>query len=139
MSERPPSPRVRGECIDGPRPCAVVTCKYHLAALLPQRGQTLRRAPSGEDLAETCALDVADRVAARGAMLEPIDLARILRCSRTWAGMLIGEAERALRSSGRLDEWRPLPERRPPRKLDKRRARSIRTMKAATAARRKTG
>ena len=57
---RPSAPRTRGECIDGPRPCPFVHCRYHLATKVLEGSRQLkvRFIPRGED---TCALDVADR------------------------------------------------------------------------------
>ena len=55
-------PKTRGECADAPRPCPFVSCRYHLLLQVDPAGRiwTTR----GEDpttLAESCALDVADR------------------------------------------------------------------------------
>lgn len=47
-------PTTRAECIDGPRPCPHVTCRYHI---WPDAKKGTRLA----DMPETCALDVADR------------------------------------------------------------------------------
>ena len=72
-------PRTRGECADGPRPCPMVGCRYHLG--LDVSGHTVRadransehrsilvamgmRSDPGaalEAMTDTCALDVADR------------------------------------------------------------------------------
>src|SRR5512146_49766 len=41
----PARPRVRAECVNGPRPCPWTSCRHHL----------------GDDARESCALDVADR------------------------------------------------------------------------------
>lgn len=68
-------PRVRGECVDGPRPCPYVGCRYHLFTDTLQKG-SLRLQGKGtiDDLlamAQTCALDVADE---GGATLDAIGL-----------------------------------------------------------------
>lgn len=47
-------PATRADCIDGPRPCPHTTCSHHLV-------NEIRRWRRTDDLAETCALDVADR------------------------------------------------------------------------------
>lgn len=47
-------PTTRAECIDGPRPCPHVTCRYHI---WPDAKKGTRL----EAMRETCALDVADR------------------------------------------------------------------------------
>jgi hypothetical protein len=57
-------PRVRSECLDGPRPCPFVSCKYHLYIdVSPRTGAIKLNFPDLEvwDLGESCALDVADR------------------------------------------------------------------------------
>lgn len=54
----PPPPRTRGECIDGPRPCPHLNCKYHLWNSL------LRDTRYGSQASlprETCILDIADK------------------------------------------------------------------------------
>ncbi len=59
----PTRPQTRGECANGPRPCPWVSCRYHL--LLTVMGGGALRLDHGHDdpgqLAESCALDVADR------------------------------------------------------------------------------
>lgn len=56
----PEMPRTRGDCVDGPRPCAFVHCRHHLASkVLPaSRRLKVRALARGQD---SCALDVADR------------------------------------------------------------------------------
>lgn len=57
-------PQTRGECIDGPRPCPYVSCKHHLFIdVSPRTGAIKLNFPDLEvwELAESCALDVADR------------------------------------------------------------------------------
>ena len=56
-------PRVRAECVEGPRPCPYVACKYHLYVDVSRSGAIKLNFPdlSVWDLAESCALDVADR------------------------------------------------------------------------------
>jgi hypothetical protein len=59
----PERPRTRGECANGPRPCPWVSCRHHLF-LDVKEGRYVRLNFPGkelEDLAETCALDVADK------------------------------------------------------------------------------
>ncbi len=59
-----PRPRVRGDCEDGPRPCPWVGCRYHLyLEVNPRTGSIKLQFPDFDpwELAETCALDVADR------------------------------------------------------------------------------
>jgi hypothetical protein len=57
-------PRTRADCVDGPRPCLFVSCKYHLYLdVNPRTGSVKLNFPDKElwELAETCALDVADK------------------------------------------------------------------------------
>ena len=59
----PPKPRTRGDCIDGPRPCPWISCRYHLAFEITEWGGIRETWPTRElaEVEETCALDVADR------------------------------------------------------------------------------
>lgn len=57
-------PRVREECVNGPRPCPFVSCKHHLYLdVSPRTGAIKLNFPDLEvwEMTETCALDVADR------------------------------------------------------------------------------
>ena len=57
-------PRMRAECIDGPRPCPYVSCQHHLYLDVSARTGAIKlNFPDLEvwDMNETCALDVADR------------------------------------------------------------------------------
>lgn len=57
-------PSHRGECRQAARPCPWVSCKYHLYLdIVPQSGSIKLNFPDLEvwEMAETCALDVADR------------------------------------------------------------------------------
>ncbi len=57
-------PRTRDECLDGPRPCPFVSCKYHLFIdVSPRTGAIKLNFPDLEvwEMNESCALDVADR------------------------------------------------------------------------------
>lgn len=50
-------PRTRADCVDGPRPCPWVSCRYHLALdVVGSRGCIVH---TGAE--ESCALDVAQR------------------------------------------------------------------------------
>lgn len=66
-------PKTRGDCVDGPRPCPRVGCRYHLLTHINRHGRlALNGIPnrsSDEEvidrlfsMEETCALDVADGV-----------------------------------------------------------------------------
>jgi hypothetical protein len=57
-------PKVRGDCVEGERPCPYVSCKYNLYVdVNPRTGSVKLNFPDKElwELTETCALDVADR------------------------------------------------------------------------------
>ncbi|HET6412426.1 MAG TPA: sigma factor-like helix-turn-helix DNA-binding protein [Anaeromyxobacter sp.] len=57
-------PRSRADCASGPRPCMFISCKHHLYLdVNPATGSIKLNFPDMEvwELAETCALDVADR------------------------------------------------------------------------------
>ncbi len=57
-------PRTRAECVGGPRPCPYISCKHHLFVdVSPRTGAIKLNFPDLEvwQLAESCALDVADR------------------------------------------------------------------------------
>jgi len=56
-------PKTRGDCKDGPRPCAYVSCSHHLYLDVTDDGSLKLNHPHLEpwELRETCALDVADR------------------------------------------------------------------------------
>lgn len=59
-----PRPRTRGDCVDQPRPCPWVGCRYHLYLdINPHTGSVKFRFPDLDpwDLEETCALDLAER------------------------------------------------------------------------------
>jgi hypothetical protein len=57
-------PKMRAECVDGPRPCPYVSCQHHLYLDVSARTGAIKlNFPDLEvwDMNETCALDVADR------------------------------------------------------------------------------
>ena len=57
-------PRTRADCAQGPRPCMFISCKHHLYLdVNPSTGSIKLNFPDKEiwEMAETCALDVADR------------------------------------------------------------------------------
>lgn len=57
-------PRTRGDCVEGPRPCPWVSCKFHLYLdINPESGSIKLNFPDREvwEMNETCALDIADR------------------------------------------------------------------------------
>lgn len=60
--ERPARPETRGECAGFERPCPFVSCKFHLYLDVAATGSIKLNFPDLEvwEMAETCALDVAD-------------------------------------------------------------------------------
>jgi hypothetical protein len=57
-------PKTRGDCVDGPRPCPWVGCRYSLYLdVNPKNGVIKFNHPAleVEELVESCALDVADK------------------------------------------------------------------------------
>jgi hypothetical protein len=57
-------PKSRADCVNTPRPCLFVSCKHHLYLdVNPETGSIKLNFPDLEiwELAETCALDVADK------------------------------------------------------------------------------
>jgi len=81
-------PRTRGDCVDGPRPCPFVRCRYHLWLTTteahwnsptgkPQRPTTLEPRWLENPLPPSCALDVADAVP-RGEVLEYTELGKLM-------------------------------------------------------------
>lgn len=59
-------PRTRSECVDGPRPCPWVSCRYNLLVDVKDNGAIKENLGPVENidfeaLGDTCALDVADR------------------------------------------------------------------------------
>ncbi len=97
-------PRTRGACANGQRPCPWTTCRHHLLA--EARGRRL------EDLAETCALDVADR---GGATLE--EVGSIMNLTRERIRQIETRAMKRLGDVALLQEFRSENgQRRPPRR-----------------------
>lgn len=73
-------PTTRLECVDGPRPCPWVACRYHLYLDVNSKtGSLAIYKPASEviDMKESCALDVAD---AGGKTLE--EIGAIFNCTR---------------------------------------------------------
>jgi hypothetical protein len=57
-------PKSRADCVNGPRPCVFISCKYNLFVdVNPRTGSVKLNFPDKEiwELKDSCALDVADR------------------------------------------------------------------------------
>ena len=76
--ELAPTPKTRGDCINGPRPCRYFLCRHHLMLdVHPESGSLRVNHPEmlPEDLEDTCSLDVADRYKdTHGTSLEHVGL-----------------------------------------------------------------
>lgn len=57
----PDRPKTRGDCEGGERPCPWMGCRYHLWPDTLGHSNRVNQPPELEDMAETCALDVAAR------------------------------------------------------------------------------
>ena len=90
-------PTNRLECKGGKRPCPWVSCRYHLYLDVRQTGNLLLNFPGVEleDLAATCALDVAD-----GEPQQYEQIAKIMHASKQLAHAI---EKKALAKCGRSD------------------------------------
>jgi hypothetical protein len=96
-------PLTRGECIDGPRPCPFVSCKYHLYLdFKPSTGSVKLNFPDLEvwEMEESCALDVADR---GGETLEGVGA--IMNLTRERVRQVEAYAVSSILASDYLSEW----------------------------------
>lgn len=95
-------PQVRGECVDGVRPCPWASCRSHLFVEVAT-ARTDTTINDLADLKETCALDVADR---GGSTLE--DVGDLLGVSRERVRQIEANAFAKLRhriERDMLDGW----------------------------------
>lgn len=92
-------PATRAECIDLPRPCPYVGCRYHLAIEVTARGDIAHIGDPAE-MAETCALDIADR---GGITLE--EVGEIYDVTRERVRQIEEKAVRKIRRHPDLREW----------------------------------
>lgn len=82
-------PQTRSDCLDGPRPCPFVACRYHLYLDVARNGSIKLNFPDLEpwQLEPCCALDVADR---GGTTLEQV--AALMNMTRERVRQLEGPA-----------------------------------------------
>ena len=101
-------PQTRAECVDGPRPCPYVSCKYHLYLdVQPRTGAIKLNFPDieVEEMKESCALDVADR---GGVQLQ--ELGALTNLTRERVRQLEVKACEAIEDSGLVDLRSLLPD-----------------------------
>lgn len=97
-------PRVRSDCIGGPRPCPWVGCKYHLYLdINPRTGSIKLNFPDIEpwEMTQSCVLDIADQ---GPVTLE--DVGRIMNLTRERIRQLEVAASEKVRSSRVALEYR---------------------------------
>lgn len=92
-------PATRAECIDLPRPCPYVGCRHHLAIEVTARGD-IAHIGDPTEMAETCALDIADR---GGITLE--EVGEIYAVTRERVRQIEEKAKRKIRKHPALREW----------------------------------
>lgn len=93
-------PKTRGDCVDGPRPCPWVGCRYNLAVDVTKSGNLTLNFPD-RDAPESCALDVAERGAVSGE-----GLGLLLNISRERVRQLLSQAIHKLRGLRPFEEFR---------------------------------
>lgn len=99
-----PRPTCRSQCVDGPRPCPWVGCRYHLYVEVLSRGSLKLNWPNHEswELPQTCSLDVANAAAETdGLSLEGVG--RLLQLTRERVRQIEVEAIEHARESGVLE------------------------------------
>lgn len=95
-------PKMRSECVDGPRPCPFVSCKYHLYLDVKDETQSIKlNFPHLEvwELEHTCALDVAEQ---GGMTLE--EVGHIMNLTRERVRQVEVAGLEKLRSSGVVED-----------------------------------
>ena len=97
-------PATRGDCENGPRPCPLVSCRFHLYIDVSEQTGTIKlNFPNREvwEMLASCALDIAD---VGGLTLE--DVANVLNVTRERARQIEHVALRKLEESGLVEELR---------------------------------
>lgn len=103
-------PRTRGDCVDGPRPCPYVRCRYHLWLNVtephwnspsgkPQRPTTLDARWLESPLPPSCALDVADAVPP-GEVLPYDELGKLMHRHPSFIELLVTRIRRRAAKGG---------------------------------------
>ncbi len=97
-------PKTRGDCLNGPRPCPWVGCKYHLYLdINPKTGSIKLNFPDIEpwEMQDSCVLDLADR---GPVTLE--DVGRIMNLTRERIRQLEASASEKVRQTRLAIEYR---------------------------------
>ena len=105
-------PRTRADCINAQRPCLFVACKHHLYLdVNPETGSVKLNFPDKEiwELAETCALDVADK---GGITLEEVGVIMNLTRERIRQVETLGLSKLREATDAELDPKGPAPVKR---------------------------
>lgn len=89
-------PKTRGDCVNGPRPCPWVGCKYHMWLEVGKGGHITYRPGCDED--ESCVLDIADRGGEEGSTI-----ARYMGISRSRADQIYWRAMKKMGQSSLRD------------------------------------
>ena len=95
-------PKKRADCVDGPRPCAFVSCKYHLYLDVKEETQSIKlNFPHLEvwELEDSCSLDVAER---GGLTLEQVGV--IMNLTRERIRQVEGVGIEKLRTTGLIGD-----------------------------------
>ena len=95
-------PKTRSECVDGPRPCAFVSCKYHLYLDVKDETQSIKlNFPHLEvwEMEHSCSLDVAER---GGLTLEQVG--SIMNLTRERIRQVEGAGMEKLRHTGLIGD-----------------------------------
>ena len=95
-------PKSRSECVDGPRPCAFVSCKYHLYLDVKDETQSIKlNFPHLEvwEMEHSCSLDVAER---GGLTLEQVGA--IMNLTRERIRQVEGAGMEKLRRTGLIGD-----------------------------------
>ena len=103
VEELPKRPTFRRECVDGPRPCPWVSCRFHLFLDHNEDNDTLKfNFPGMEpwEIEHSCALDVVD--AGKGDPLHLADLGSLLNVGPERARQLVNEAMASAREVAQI-------------------------------------
>jgi len=107
-------PNRRSECIEGPRPCPWVACKYHLYLdINPRTGSIKLNFPDIEpwEMEQSCVLDIADR-----GQVTLEDVGRIMNLTRERIRQLEAAASEKIRGTKLATEYKNFTIEKKPKK-----------------------